>query len=413
MSTGWARAYNQTMAASFDAFINPPLLVWAREESGYPPEVVARRLDVKQERLEAWERGELKPTVRQVQELAKFYHRPFGVFFLPQPPALPPLASEYRRLPGVVPGAESPQLRMAVRVMSQRRQVALQLLEELGNPITEFSTSARLEESANEVSRRIRSLLGVTTDEQLAWNDEWEAWRRWREAVESAGVLVFQFPKVPLSEVRGLSLLDLPLPVIGINSKEKVPGARIFTLLHELIHIALSLGHEEKPALAETRDDAAWSNVERFAEEAASAVVVPENILAGFLSRMSVPRDAWDVPLVRRLASKFRVTPLAMATRLRVEGALTWDGYNRWRADWAEYVAGLKPPSSGFASPVDKTLGRGGRPLAQLVIEALDANRITAVDACRHLDLRFEHFDDLRTELRERAPRVGIIDDGD
>jgi transcriptional regulator with XRE-family HTH domain len=94
------------MAASFDALVNPPLLVWAREQSGYPSEVVAHRLSVKPERLEAWERGDLKPTVRQVQELAKLYHRPFGVFFLPQPPALPPLASEYRRLPGVTPGAE-------------------------------------------------------------------------------------------------------------------------------------------------------------------------------------------------------------------------------------------------------------------------------------------------------------------
>jgi Zn-dependent peptidase ImmA (M78 family) len=225
--------------------------------------------------------------------------------------------------------------------------------------------------------------------------------------------LVFQFPKVPLSEVRGLSLLDFPLPAIGINSKESAPGARIFTLLHELTHIALSLAQEEKPALSETRDETAWSKVERFAEEAASAAAVPSDVLHGFLSRMSVGRDAWDVPLVRRMASKFRITPLAMATRLRVEGALTWDGYNRWRAEWTEYLAGLKPTSGGFASPVDKALGRGGRPLAQLVIEALDANRITAVEACRYLDLRFEHFDDLRTDLRDRARSAGTIDDGD
>jgi hypothetical protein len=51
--------------------------------------------------------------------------------------------------------------------------------------------------------------------------------------------------------------------------------------------------------------------------------------LATFLQRSAVRRDAWDVPLVRQLASNFRVTPLAMATRLRAAGALSWDGYRR------------------------------------------------------------------------------------
>ena len=401
------------MPRGIPALVKPALLVWAREQSGYAPEPVAKRLNVKPERLLAWERGDLKPTVRQAQELAKFYHRPLGLFFLPQPPALPPLAAEYRRLPGVVPGVESPELRLAMRAMSQRREVAIELLEELGDPVPEFGTAAHLSESAPEVGSRLRTLLGVTVEEQLGWGDEWEAWRRWREAVESAGILVFQFPKVPLVQVRGVSLLRFPLPAIGVNPKESAPGARIFTLLHELTHIALAFGKEEKSALRETRDDAAWLKVEYFAEEAASAALIPEDVFAGFLQRMSVARDAWDVELLRTLAGKFRVTPLAMATRLRVAGALSWDGYQRWKSAWAKYLARLKPRSGGFASPVDKALSRAGRPLAQLVIEALDSNRITAVQACRYLDLRFEHFEKLRSELRYGSRSAQTVDDGD
>jgi Zn-dependent peptidase ImmA (M78 family)/DNA-binding XRE family transcriptional regulator len=400
------------MATSFHALVNQPLLVWAREQSGYAHESVASRLKVKPERLLAWERGDLKPTVRQVQQLAKIYQRSFSVFFLPQPPSIPPLAAEYRHLPGIVPGDESPELRLALRIMSHRRQIAVELLQELGNPITEFKTSIRLSDSPEEAGARLRSILGVTIEEQLEWKDEWAAWRRWREAIESIGILVFQFPKVPLSQVRGLSLLDYPLPVIAINSKEGAAGARVYTLIHELAHIALSAGKEEVPAIEETRDDAAWSRVERFAEETATAAIIPANVLAGFLGRISVARDAWDLPLVRSLAAKFRVTSLAMATRLRVEGALTWQGYDRWKAEWTEYVKSLKP-RSGFASPVDKALTRSGRPLAQLVIEALDTNRITAVEACRYLDLRFDHFDKLRAELRDWTRRAQTVDDGE
>lgn len=401
------------MAATIPALVNPSLLIWAREQSGYTPGPVAKRLNVKPERLLAWERGEVKPSVRQAQALAHFYHRPFGVFFLPQPPSIPPLATEYRHLPGVTPGVESPELRLALRMMSLRRQVMVELIDEMDEAVVDFTVPAHLREAPLEVGSRLRELLGVSVQEQLEWRDEWQAWRRWREAVESLGVLVFQFPKVSLDQVRGVSLLKFPLPAIGINSKESASGARIFTLLHEFLHIALAAGNEEKAALSESRNDTEWSNVERFAEEVASEILIPEDVLQRFLKRMSVARDTWDVPLVRSLAAKFRVTPLAMATRLRAAEQLSWQGYRDWRESWSQYMATLKPGKGGFAHPVDKTLGRAGRPFTQLVIEALDANRITAVQACRYLDLRFDHFDKLRANLRA-GPRVGQLqDDGD
>ncbi len=401
------------MRISTPALVNPTVLTWARQESGYPPEPVAKRLNVKPEHLLAWERGDLKPTVRQAQNLAKIYCRPFGVFFLPQPPALPPLAAEYRRLPGVRPGVESPEFRLALRVMSQRREVALELSEELGVGVEDFNFTAHLSESTAAVGARLREALGITADKQLGWTSDWQAWRRWREAVEAAGVLVFQFSKVGLAQARGVTLFKFPLPAIGINSRESSPGARSFTLLHELTHLTLALGNEERAALGETRDDAGWLEVERFAEEAASAALIPSEMLSSILQRMDVSPDAWDISSMRSLASKFNITPLAMATRLRTAGALSWEGYNRWKLEWNQYV-GTLPKRKGFVSPVGKTLGRSGQSFVQLVLEALDMNRITAVQASRYLDLRFNHFDKLRNELRmEPMGPAGNFDDGE
>jgi Zn-dependent peptidase ImmA (M78 family) len=217
--------------------------------------------------------------------------------------------------------------------------------------------------------------------------------------VEAIGVLVFQFPKVSLDQVRGVTLIKFPSPAIGINSKEASPAARSFTLLHELCHLALAIGNEETDALKETRDDTAWLEVERFTEKAASAVLIPNEMLSACLRKIKVPASAWDITMMRSLARNFRVTPLAMATRLRASGALSWDGYRRWKKKWDEYLVTL-PQRKGFASPVEKALGRSGRPFVQLVLEALDANRITAVQASRYLDLRFDHFEKLRNELR-------------
>jgi transcriptional regulator with XRE-family HTH domain len=105
--------------------VNPSLLAWARTESGYALDRVAKRLNVKEERVAAWEAGERQPTLKQVENLARFLHRPLSIFFMPRPPQLPPLATEYRRLPDVEPGHESPELRLALRQMLTRRENGL------------------------------------------------------------------------------------------------------------------------------------------------------------------------------------------------------------------------------------------------------------------------------------------------
>lgn len=387
--------------------INPQLLTWARHESGFELPRVAKRLNVKEEKLESWEAGERQPTLRQVEALARFFHRPLSVFFLPRPPQLQPLAAEYRRLPDVIPGHESPELRLALRQMLTRRENALNLMGELGEPIPAFDLSAHLSESPAEVGARLRSAAGISTDDQRAWANEWRAWAAWREAVENLGVLVFQFSKVAVREVRGLALLRAPLPVVGVNSKE-IPEAKCFTVLHEVVHLMLAAGHEELPANQERRSEDEWSNVERFAEIAASHALVPEVFLRAEIASLGLAAARWDISNVRKLARRFRITPLATATRLRESGFMNWNHYRAWRAEWDAYVSGLPERSGGFATPVAKTIGRSGRPFAQLVLEALASNRITAVTASRYLDLKFEHFDKLRAAVHRRGTEAPL-----
>jgi len=379
--------------------INPSVLLWARQDSGWSREEVAKKLAIKVERLQAWESGEKLPTVRQVQNLARFLHRPLSTFFQPAPPVLPPLSAEYRRLPHVAPGEESPLLRLALRQMINRRQAALDLYDELGDAVPVFQGVAHLAETPAAVGQRLRQLLGLGDATQLAWASEYQAWRAWRAAVESKGVLVFQFTKVELEEVRGLSLLDAPLPVVGVNSKERVPEAKAFTLLHEVVHLMLAAGHEELPALKEERSGPQWLDVERFAESAASHALVPEALLQTYAATLASDTASWTLQEVRRLARRFWITPLAMATRLRESGLMSWGRYNAWRSEWQDYVSALPQRSGGFATPAEKTFNRYGRPFVQLVLEAMSVNRITSVDAARYLDLKFQHFDQLKSIL--------------
>lgn len=383
---------------------NAAVIAWAIRESGYAPERVAKRLGVPPAKLAAWEAGDRQPTLRQLERLAAFLRRPLSLFFQDAAPALPPLAAEYRRLPGVQPGAESPALRLAIRQMSNRRVRAIELSDELGAEPAPLSVRAKAHESVESVAARLRAAIGITAEEQRSWRDGWRAWRHWRAAIEGLGVLVFQFPGVELREVRGISLLHPPLPVIGINSKESVPEARVFTLVHELVHLALANAGEEGPALRDRHSEPAWQELERFAEAVASHAILPASLLDDVLIELGA--TAFDVPAVRSIARRVGLTPMAVATRLWADRRMSGSAYQAWRAEWDQWVAAHPARGGGFATPDQQAMSRNGRPFVRLVFDALAQNRITATDAARALDLRFEHF----RKLTERL--IGPIDLG-
>lgn len=377
--------------------VNGPMLEWARVEAGYALEQVAEKLRQSVEKLRAWETGAAQPTLPQAERLAKLYERPLAIFSLPAPPQIPPLATEYRRLPGVRPGSESPELRLAVRRLVHRRRLALHLYADLGDDPPEFPLRANLREDIEEVGARLRSALGIALEDQFGWASEFVAYRNWRVAVERLGVLVCQMPGKGLGDVRGTAILHFPLPVVGISSKE-LPLRKPFTLLHEVVHLALAAADEEKPALQELRDEPGWLEVERFCEGAASAALMPPDAVRSDADVVAQRRAGhWDIAATRRIAKRFRVTPTAVATRLLHMRIMTAAAYARWKDQWQAYRdAHPDRPAFGIASPAEKAVSRNGPLFTSLVLSALSNERISSVDACHYLDLGFTHVETLR-----------------
>lgn len=71
------------MVKSADAPVNSDLLVWARRNSSLTIEQVAKKVPVKPEHLELWEKGELRPTIKQLSKLGHIYKRPIAIFYRP------------------------------------------------------------------------------------------------------------------------------------------------------------------------------------------------------------------------------------------------------------------------------------------------------------------------------------------
>ena len=396
------------MAASIEALVNPPLLVWARERAGYALERAAEKfrlgrksVEERLETLRRWETGEARPTLRQAQELAKLYKRPFTIFFLPQPPHDPPVQSEYRRLRGVKPGNESPELRFALRDLRRRRDFAIELFEENEEDPPRFELSAHLNEDAEIVGKRLRDATGIRLEAQLGWKNEYPAWRAWRDAVENLGTLVFQIPGIEYEEVRGVCLFVHPLPVIGINSKEAA-FARSYTLLHEVTHLMLNRVGDEQPAEQERRSDEGWEKLERFSDAVAAAALLPREAILSEERVRTHGRDVhWDTDDILFLARRYSVTPLALITRLLSLGKTNWDFYNGWTRDWKRQWANrVKREQKGGPSRVETILSRVGPTFATLVLDSLERDLISPMSAADYLDLKVYHFENLKHELR-------------
>lgn len=206
------------MAQRVEALVEPTVLVWAREKAGLTIDVAARKAGVSPDRLAAWERGELRPSVPQARELGRVYKRSLSVFYLPRPPRDFPPIKDYRLAWEREHEPPAPELLDEIRAAYERREIALELLGEADAP--EFGLHADVDENPDDVARRIRRTLGVDYDDQEAWQDSREGFNAWRAAIESQGVLVSQMVGVEQGQARGFSIDERPLPVIVANNRD-------------------------------------------------------------------------------------------------------------------------------------------------------------------------------------------------
>ena len=256
------------------AAVNPATLSWARRVAGFSVEDAGKRSGMSADRLTQWEAGKARPTLRQLRLLGKAYRRPSAFFFKSKPPEDPQGIPDFRLLPDGAPAeGDSPALRYEIRRAQSRRQTALEIMSLIGEVARPVVLSAHRADGPERVGDRIRDALGVTIPEQFRWRDQYRALREWTRATERVGVLVLQFSNVELDEARGFSFAESPLSVIALNGKDS-PRGRIFTLLHELAHIALGQGglcdlHEQ--------DEGEW--VEPFCNSVAAEALVPRKAL--------------------------------------------------------------------------------------------------------------------------------------
>ena len=230
---------------SAKAHINPNILRWMRERSGLDAGDAARVAHISPEQLVRWESGESQPTFLQAQKLAQALHAPFGYLFLTEPPAEKLPLPDLRTVGGAPVPRPSIDLQDTIRLSLQRQTWYLDHLHDEGADPLPFVARFATDAPIRAVAADMRAVLGIDVEKGQR---TWEVYfRRLIEAAEAAGILVMRSGIVgnnthrhlDVSEFRGFAISHPLAPLVFINTAD-APAAWLFTLMHELAHIAIA-----------------------------------------------------------------------------------------------------------------------------------------------------------------------------
>ena len=326
------------MAKTVKALITPEVLKWARERRiRLSIEYAAEKLNVKPARLRAWEGGTEKPTFAQLKKIAKVYRTHVSIFYLPEPPASIEYPADHRRF------AESstPDVEQTYRLNAniieayERRSTLIEFYELLGESPPEVTLKLNETDAPEHAAQEIRNFLQFHTGLLQQCNDDRSALKFWRQIVEAKGILVCQTSvnshlSLELETVRGYCIAQKPLPVIVINPKDS-PYGRIFTIIHELVHIGLGKSVIQNMELKEDRPPD--NPIEVFCNEVALGVLVPTDALSAIVK----PHKQMDLTrLSTRLSKHFRASPEIIMKRLLALGYIPQQKCQAYRSNLLE-----------------------------------------------------------------------------
>ncbi|MFC3832127.1 MULTISPECIES: XRE family transcriptional regulator [Deinococcus] len=392
--------------------MTPDVLIWARERSRLDVEAVAHLLRVDANLVEQWENGSSRPTVPQARKLAEIYKRPVAVFFLSSPPKDFSVIEEYRVHRLSENESASKALSLELQSAQETRDNLIDIADEKGDEFLPFKLTSNLDHSIVDTAVKIRSQMGISRSEQINWKSTDIALRHWINSVENLDVLVFQSSKFDVREARGFSIFNEILPIILLNGKD-APAGKIFTLIHELVH--LSLVKDNRNIIEYVNQDGNKGKtqdkkIEEFCDNVASEIILPQEMFAKYISDS---RQTIDLAFISTIARHFSVSRDMVLLRLRRHHYITFDKYLELKNSLDKEYEAIRlakieksKSSPGAAPPHYMTLRDLGITYTRVVLEALNESVISASTASGLLRLKTKHFDKLSDALMDRMTQV-------
>jgi len=304
------------MPRGVEISVNPKVIEWAIHNSDFDMDYLFQ--DVKN--LKGWLSGEKKPTLLQLGNFSKKIHIPFGYMLLQEPPDDLLFSAEYRTIKDELVKKPSRALVETLNDMEFKmtwmRDYRISIGAEKLDFIGTFKNKPR---DPEVIVNEIRRLLNLREDWALHTKDIDKAYNLLKERMEAIGVLVMKdsvvlgntHRKLNIREFRAFVLFDDFAPMIFLNAQDSKAG-RIFSLIHEFCHLLISM--EDNIVVNQ--------NAESYCNSVAASFLMPQEILFILWKEFGDNKDG-----IFHIAKKIKVSPLAIARRLRYFKVITPETY--------------------------------------------------------------------------------------
>jgi Zn-dependent peptidase ImmA (M78 family) len=348
--------------------------------------------------LVEWEEGRGEPELLHLETLSEIYHCPVGYFFLDRMPE--------EKIPISNRGLSQE------KKLSYQSYCSLQRFYELANFIVSLierlSIPWEVKIHPNEINQNSIHLDEIVREKRnyFAWetvrkelgNNLEDAFKWWREKIESLGIFCFELKLEP-KEVRGASLWLKSYPFILVNHQDTESSAgRIFTLLHEYIHLISA----EEGVLCDFRGIKKGQNPEPFANKFAARMLLTYEELRAHLRSFSLFKyqDQWSDKIIDEIRKPFFVSRDVIAIMLQEmqiapdnlydQKIMEWEGRKIWGR-------GKRP------SRKEQKLRELGRSFTNLLANRFNDPSFPVLDASYILNMKVEKANEFIKWVHEKA----------
>jgi Zn-dependent peptidase ImmA (M78 family) len=360
--------------------INPKILKWARDESGFSIEEIINKLDIAEIRYLNWEKNGQDIPFGKLKDIARLYKRQIATFFIPEVPQKTKKPKDYRGL-DVIESELTKDTFLAIRRARKYKRLLLELNK------TEYYKNkyAWLDEyierfmgislDSINLTKWIRDKLKYSIDSQLSDKNLETSYKSWRIAFEERlGIYIFQFP-MPALEVQGFCYSDSFPFCIVVNSRYST-ASKIFTLFHELGHVL-----KRQSGMCIPDNVSEHQLIEWASNSFAGNTLVPEKAIVPTKNHQEI----------FQLSRKLKVSSEVYLRRLKGLNLVTNEEFYTLLQ---EIRGAVRPPSKakGFLNPLQKSINSRGQLFFNTVLDAAHKNQIPYSRATDVLGLKVNYL---------------------
>ncbi|PKP60482.1 MAG: hypothetical protein CVT88_02845 [Candidatus Altiarchaeales archaeon HGW-Altiarchaeales-1] len=372
--------------------VNPEVLKWLRESSGWTCDDVSIRLKTKVETFKDFELGTKSPTLRQLKELSLAFNMPLAAFLLPKRPEEKPLPLDYRMLPNKK-GIFDKKTMLAIRKARSLQSISKELSDNI-----QCETKPKIErvittDNPEDISGKYREIFKLTEEKQRKFRDTYQFFNYLRALLEDMNILIFQI-SMPVEDARGFSLSDDSPAILVVNTKDSIE-ARLFSLMHEFAHILRRETVIDLPELSITDKE----NTEKWCDEFASSFLLPKET-AKKLFETDKTKLTWT-ETINALSGKYKLSKSMLLYNMYKLDYLSKTEYNEVlkRYKPSQVRATKKGKQKGGGIPSEKRcISEVGSKFVSLVADNFDKRFITYSDALNYLSVKSKSFDKVLTK---------------